>query len=203
MRRGFAFIMLALLTVSGSSMAAVVSNGVVLVTAVDRLMQSAQAGDTTAILELGRSGNGVQRHEVVAVLESIVQTSSISASNTAACAQMALARLGDTNRFNEIVAELHDSNPAVQFRATEKLAYVWNTAAVRTLGPCLFDAQYATFRVSPSDGRTYQPLSYMAMRALAEIMILSPPTPRDPEPRPENLQKWRDWWEAHREAFAR
>jgi hypothetical protein len=167
-----------------------------------QLLDAAERGDQEAILQLGTRGEA-DRAATVALLNRIRSSwANKNYGSPSACAQMALAKLGDNDAMSEILAELAGDEPGVQDNAIKKLTYVASPAAIEVLIGLLDDDKPRKMKEwSGSSGEKpqgkilYYPINVMAMEALAEI-IPNPvviPGQRTP-PTKEHIQQWREWW---------
>jgi hypothetical protein len=129
-------------------------------------------------------------------------------SEYAGCAHVALVKIGDEVALAEMMAELSDANPFTQTYAFQKLGMAGTTNIVRILGPYLIDETAPAEDPSrlppgsvPAKDVRYLRRSEMAARALAKI-IKPAPTDTDPEfYTDEDIQKWREWWEANKSKY--
>lgn len=175
---------------------------------VKELLLAAERGDTDAILQLGREREEDQA--VVALLSNIRSNSKYrNFGSPFACAQMALARLGDNEAMAEILAEVESVEPGIQDYAIRKLAYVGSPRAVEILVSLLENDEPRKTKEwrgpngeKPLDKLIYYPINIMALRALAEIM----PNPivvlgKREFPTQEDVRRWLEWWESTGESL--
>jgi hypothetical protein len=191
-------IFLAVLVTQTHCLSAVVSR--------DELIQKILAGDEQAILELGNLGD----KSAVPFLQTLLGRPNKSYGSAACYAQMALAKLGEKQQQDEIVNELSSEDPSLQDDAFRKLAYVGGSLAVKTVALFLTDTKYDSWREMKQepvpDGQKhmdvvgFEPLSWMAVRVLAEILP-DPVTTPGRTPTKESVQKWREWWEANKSKY--
>jgi len=170
----------------------------------EALVQAADSGNNDAILELGKRGGG----ETIPVLQKIREKDKNKAFGSASsCAQMALAKLGDSEAMDEILAELKNEEPVSQDNAIKKLTYVANNKAIEVLIGLLgnnkprkmkgYDPNMRGPKGEMPQGKIlYEPINVIAMKALATI-IPNPIVSADKLPAQENIQKWREWWQAN------
>ncbi len=174
----------------------------------EELQEAAVGGDTEAILRLGNEREGDQA--VVDLLRNIRNNStSRSFGGTFACAQMALARLGDSEAMAEILAEVEGIEPGIQDYAIRKLAYVGSPRAVEILVSLLEDDGPRNPREwrgpngeKPLGKLIYYPINIMSMKALAEIIpnpIVLPEKRKFPTQ--EDILLWLKWWESNKGAI--
>jgi len=122
-------------------------------------------------------------------------------------AQMALAKLGDDNAFNEIVRGTKTNDPIIHRESFIKLGMVGNEKAVKILGQYLFIDEPPLREVPPEkglDGKTRQDVvkffrpSYLAAQTLEKIFRDESPVSKKPRFYDEkDIQKWREWWQAN------
>lgn len=173
------------------------------------LIQAAKTGNKEAILELGKQG----KRGAIPELKKIRDDNKNKAfGSISSCAQMALAKLGDSEAMNEILAELQSDDPMSQDHAIKKLAYIANNEAMEVLVNLLEDNKPRKMKgydpnmrgpkgEMPQGKILYEPINVIAMKTLATI-IPNPIIPADKLPTQENIQKWREWWEANSNKYS-
>lgn len=165
-----------------------------------------QKAQRELLLKMGETGD----QSFVPLLRSFANQSTIKRpSLIAGCAQVALAKLGDTTAYNEIVSELKHVNPVIQCEAFQKLGMVASTSAVKILGSYLNDTSAPA--VDPASlPPGYVPARHLRffrrchMAAMALSKIIKPaPTQANPELyTDDDIQKWRAWWEANKSKYS-
>jgi len=171
----------------------------------EALAQAADSGNNDAILELGKRGE----RETMPILQKIREKSKNKAfGSTSSCAQMALAKLGDNEAMDEILAELKSDEPMSQDNAIKKLTYVANNKAIEVLVGLLendkprkmkgYDPNMRGPKGEMPQGKIlYEPINVLAMKALATIIPNLIILADNKLPSQENIQKWREWWQAN------
>jgi hypothetical protein len=124
------------------------------------------------------------------------------------CAHVALAKLGDQTAFDEIVAELRDADRAIHSQAFTKLGMVGNTHAIKILASYLSDTSIPKVDESslppgtvPADDIEFRRRCDMAAAALAQTIKPSPTETKPEFYTDEDIQKWREWWEANKSKY--
>lgn len=177
---------------------------------VGQLMQRADTGDETAILELGRCGDA----SVMTFLRKFRTNPDGIFGSASTNAQMALAKLGDQGSLDAIFRDLRSDDPPIQSDGIRMLAYVGGPRAIRALGALLSDpTSYRSSREYdpsatgpggelPIDREVYPPLRFEAVSALAQV-VSNPPTGADVPVGEEEryVELWRRWWTAHRSGY--
>lgn len=167
------------------------------------LIEQIEHGNHNAILELGNTGDKT----IIPYLQKLLQHPNKNFGSIASNTQMALAKLGDEKQLDEILSELNSDTPKVQDDAIKKLSYVRNNKSIKALVQLLDDPQFTKYRSLKGSGTNgkqdekprldralYEPLSYMAMKALANI-VPNPPIDPKTQPTKDHIQKWQHWWE--------
>lgn len=172
-------------------------------TKMQELKERAKKNDYKALLELGQQGD----RSVIPMLREFKQREERHFGGASASAQMALAKLGETKEFAEILAELKDEDPGTQDRAIEKLAYIGGPKAIKALGRLLGEHQTRRpkWNIPPAGTQVkgkvfFAPLGWMAAKALSQI-VEHPPTPPKELPSKDDMVKWREWWQANKAKY--
>lgn len=146
------------------------------------LAEKVKEGDNQSILEAGKLGD-----------KTLIPYLKTLAANGSTWAQMALAKLGETEYLNQILAEIDDENPSVQDRAMEKLRYVGGKGAFKKFYELLDDTAP---RLTESHCVIFFTRSTMAMFFLRK-MVDNPPT-QNTNPSDKNISLWKDWFERNK-----
>lgn len=176
----------------------------------EALVQAADSGNNDAVLELGKRGE----REITPILQKIREKNKNKAfGSVSSCAQMALAKLGDSKATDEILAELKSDEPMSQDNAIKKLTYVANNKAIEILISLLennsprkmkgYDSNMRGPKGEMPQGKIlYEPINVIAMKALATI-IPNPIISANKLPSQGNIQKWREWWQVNSNKYCR
>lgn len=164
---------------------------------------SEEWADPKAILEMGNKRDVSK----VKFLRKLKAGKEKHKNSPAVSAQMALAKMGEEQEMNEIVAESRSDDPAVQSEAIEKLRYVANKRAIRELIDLLdHPAKFRRNRSKGSSGKIreghviFGPPSHQAMEALGEV-VPNPPEYNKDKPTKGDIAKWKEWWKKNRQKF--
>lgn len=164
-------------------------------TQVAEMIDQVKEGNTPAILQMGKRGD----KSAVPFLRTLVQQPNKNFDSVAANAQMALAKLGEEEQLNEILREAEGDDLAVQYIAiSRKLPYVGGPKVVGVLVRLLDDTDYhSVFGKAGPNGElpnrvVYEPPSFLAMKALAQI-VPNPPVNPQVQPTEAHIQIWREW----------
>lgn len=157
------------------------------------LQRRIEAGDATAILELGRANDS----SVLPYLEALARQDGSDHGSPQAAARMALARMGVGLYFQQMLADVDAADPMVQDQAVEKLAYAGNAEALAKLISLLDRDEYRTDGIhdntSPEREGTlvYSPLGRVALRALESMPEAAEVGGAGEAVR---MAAWRSWW---------
>jgi hypothetical protein len=165
---------------------------------VEDLKEEVKSGYVSAILELGATGD----QSAVSLLRKVMAEPKKLVNTQEGAAQMALAKLGDQQEFNEIVRDAHSDDPTPMGEGIDKLAYIGGPAAIAALGNLLHDTRGRTRERHKHafDSVIYgAPYGY-AMVALAKI-VPNPPLGTKIRHTEENRQIWVKWMEEHKEVW--
>jgi hypothetical protein len=119
---------------------------------------------------------------------------------------------GNMERIDRFIEELGNDDPEVQDDAIKKLEKIGDHYAIIALVKCLddnkwrqakgFDPNWRGPQGESLQGRNvYEPLSYLASKALARL-VPNPPVNLGKEPiTMEHVKKWKTWWEKNRSYY--
>jgi hypothetical protein len=135
-------------------------------------------------------------------------TDDLAHKSSADAAKQALARLGETIYFEEILSELNSTDPMVRYEAINKLGYIRNKAAVKYLIPFLDNPSLPVEPEEPKEDSfcyaiVFQTYAYAAVDALNRI-VNQPLFDQQAEIgdiRDEDIERWKQWWETHKNEF--
>jgi HEAT repeat protein len=114
--------------------------------------------------------------------------------------------------MDEILKNLESGDPVLQDAATRALEQIGDNRAVVILALCLdrgswrqskgFDPEWRGPHGERPQGRVvYEPLSYVAAKALARI-VPDPSPGHDQQPITDDLiDRWKEWWATHRNRY--
>lgn len=157
-------------------------------------------GDNQSILDAGMSGD-----------KSLIPYLRTLTSKGTPWAQMALAKLGEVEYLNQILAEVDAADPAIQDRAMEKLTYVGGKEALRKLYQLLDDTSprenpnckkgTEEFKIKHPDGGKCGFCCDVIFfsRSSTAILILSkmvdtPPTNVGNWGTEKDIKRWKEWF---------
>jgi HEAT repeat protein len=149
------------------------------------LAEKIKTGDYESILEMGTSGD----RTIIPYLKVLASKESkwIVHDN----AQMALAKLGEKEYLNQILAEVDAESPDIQDKAMKKLSYVGGKAAFKKFYELLDDNDP---RQSESPCIIFFTRSTTAMFFLRE-MVANPPTTKAGA---EYIRIWKEWFDQNK-----
>ena len=149
------------------------------------LAQKIKTGDYESIREMGNSGDDT----IIPYLKTLTSKESKWIVNDNA--QMALAKLGEKEYLNQILAEVDAESPDVQDKAMKKLSYIGGKTAFKKFYELLDDT---TTRQSESPCIIFFTRSTTAMFFLSR-MVVNPPTTKVGA---EYIKTWREWFEQNK-----
>ena len=142
------------------------------------LAEKVREGDNQSVLNAGKS----EDKTLIPYLKTL-------ASKGSPWAQMALAKLGENEYLNQILAEVDAEDPNIQDRAMEKLSYVGGKVAFKRFYELLDDTAP---RLTESRCVIFFTRSTMAMFFLRK-MVDNPPT-QNTNPSDRNISLWKEWF---------
>lgn len=156
------------------------------------------------ISKLGESGD---KKAISALQRYLTRSESKRPGTIGGYTQVALAKLGDDNAFNEIIQQTKTNDPIIHHESFIKLGMIGNEKAINTLGQYLFIDEPPPRDIPPAKGphgeqrqdvvKFFRP-SYLAAQTLETIFRDKSPTQTKPRFYDEkDIQKWREWWQAN------
>jgi len=172
------------------------------------LQKRISQGEHKAILEMGDIGD----KSLVAYLRRLSLESRWKGDERVKSnIQMALAKLGEQKEFDEIVNQLKNKDPHVQYAAVRKLVYIGGNKSIRILVALLDETKWRAVGDPdargpngelPQDRVGYSPLNEDAMRALSELVPNPPVNYKEGRPKQSDVPKWKDWWGTNKSKYA-
>ena len=157
------------------------------------LKSKVEDGNYDAILEAGNSDD----KSLIPYLKSMTLNSKDkwNEASRAFKAQIALAKLGDQDAFNEILAETDAPEPYVQDSALKKLSLVGGNKSFKKLYSLLDDF---SDRKGEAIDVIYFPRGSLAITLLSQ-MVSDPPTNPKRYGMQEDVKLWKAWFEKHKQ----